>query len=149
MPFETSIKLKDSVLKAKSSVTIQMDANVPHALVIHEGRRPGARGPSGFHLKKWAREKLGDEGLAWPIARSIHKKGFPGVPYLTKTLKENRKQWEQSFGKVAMESSQKIAATRVGDAWQGEATFTLNTGTSRRFFKGSLVAAIQPTVTIK
>lgn len=149
MGFSTEVKLIEAIKSAKSKVEISMTANVPHALTIHEGRTPGARGPSGFHLKKWAREKLGDESLAWPIAKKIHRDGFDGVPYLTDPLQENQKQWQQAFGKKAVKVGVKTAAVLVADEWQSEARFELTSGTNRRFFKGTLSQSIDSNVTIK
>lgn len=54
----------------------------PYALVMHEGRMPGSTPPPIEAIKAWARRKGIDENLAYPIARSIGKKGTKPLKYL-------------------------------------------------------------------
>lgn len=60
-----------------------------YAIAIHEGMGPAAQGQPKFKkmppvdaIKPWAQKKLGDEGAAWGVAKSLFKKGREGVKYL-------------------------------------------------------------------
>lgn len=54
-----------------------------HAVWVELGRRPGSRMPPVSKLRPWALAKLGDERLAWPVAKSIAKKGIKPKPTIT------------------------------------------------------------------
>lgn len=56
-----------------------------YAPVIEYGRTTGWFPPPS-ELKSWARKKLGDERLAFVVARSIKRRGFKAQPYLTPAL---------------------------------------------------------------
>jgi len=53
-----------------------------HALVIHEGRRPGQRPPPPGALTEWLRYKGIDPRMEYVIAKTIGQKGFDGRPFL-------------------------------------------------------------------
>lgn len=63
-----------------------------YALAQHEGvgpavGRPPFRPPSDA-FKGWARRKLGDESLAFVVARSVGQKGFKGKKFLESAVRE-------------------------------------------------------------
>lgn len=92
-----------------------------YALVVEMGRTPGARMPPPSALILWVRQKLGnaitavatvtgkggktqrskakaksaEEGLAFLIARSIGKKGFPGVHMFERAFTEQQQNVQQ------------------------------------------------------
>jgi hypothetical protein len=56
--------------------------DAPHAPVIEEGRRPGARPPPSAVIARWAQRKLHvpkkqAAGIGFVIARAIGKRGIP------------------------------------------------------------------------
>lgn len=68
-------------------------ASAPHALVVHEGRRPGAKMPPEGPVAAWAERKLGvavgtpeGRGRVFLIRRKIGERGVPAVPFLTDPL---------------------------------------------------------------
>ena len=54
---------------------------------------------SAKHLKDWARRKLGDENLAYPIAKSISKKGTKEQPFMRPALKQVKDIWINRYWK--------------------------------------------------
>ena len=53
---------------------------------VDEGRRAGAKPPPIAPIKEWARRKGLDEGLAYPIAKSIGEKGIEPTHVIQKAL---------------------------------------------------------------
>jgi len=57
---------------------------VSYALYVEEGTAP--HWTSVENLKKWARDKLGDEDLAYALQKSIATKGTKPHPFIKETL---------------------------------------------------------------
>lgn len=48
-----------------------------HTIVLEEGRTPGAKQPPTKALEDWVSRHLGDERLAFVVARAIGRRGLP------------------------------------------------------------------------
>jgi len=72
--------VKESGTGDKYAVTVTYRA--AHAAPVEDGSRPHM--PRVDDLKPWARKKLGDENLAWPVAIKIKKKGTKPVGFMRK-----------------------------------------------------------------
>jgi hypothetical protein len=59
-----------------------------YAVVVHEGRRPGARMPPVEAIRGWLRRVGGDEQMAFPVARSIGRRGTRPLKYYETPLLE-------------------------------------------------------------
>lgn len=57
-----------------------------YALAVHEGTKPHF--PPVNALKRWAKKFLGDEKLAFVVARAISKRGTKATKYLERPLRE-------------------------------------------------------------
>lgn len=73
--------------------TIQLIAE-DYLKFVDQGRKPtksgGAKGSGKLfgEIKKWVRLKGIDSSLAYPITRSIHKKGYKGTNVIQKSLQQ-------------------------------------------------------------
>lgn len=54
-----------------------------HAGNVEYGRRAGAQMPPVSVISEWARRKLGNARLGWPIAKAIARRGIRPTPILT------------------------------------------------------------------
>jgi len=72
------------VQHTKNTHTITYDA--PYASDIEYGSEPHVVDLN--KLKRWARQRLGNESLAVPIQRSIAKNGTPAQPFLRPALEK-------------------------------------------------------------
>lgn len=68
-----------------SRIIGQVGSGLIYAPVIEEGRTVGWFPPPDS-LRAWARKKLGDERLAFVVARAIKRRGFKAQPYLQPAL---------------------------------------------------------------
>lgn len=62
-------------------------ASADHALVVHEGRRPGKPMPPRAPIVRWLQKKAGlsleeAERAQFPVRRKIARSGIPGTPFL-------------------------------------------------------------------
>ena len=85
--------LRQSILPSDISVTrtnveAKVVANVDYAAYVEFGTRPHF--PPVDALRDWAAKKLGDENLAFPVARAIGARGTPPRPYLGPALLRNQ-----------------------------------------------------------
>ena len=145
---KTTYKEPHWMKEIRSSHSIEMIANVPHAAVIHEGRTPGARGPGSDHLKEWCRRVLNDESLAFVVARAIHERGFnpafhngdKAAKYFWKPLFEDHEKWLKHFMDRVPIDGVWAAQQQIAGEWQSEARWILGTGNGggRWFDKGTL-----------
>jgi len=82
---------------------------------IEFGRKPGKMPPLG-PLKAWAARKLGDEKLAFPVAKSIAKNGFKSLQHGDKqgmfedAFKENLGLIERSLNEIGVHVTQELLA---------------------------------------
>lgn len=145
------------MLKVKAKHEIRMVANVPHAAAIHEGRKPGARGPSAEMLKEWSRRVLGDEDAAYPVARAIHARGFnpafhsgnKSAKFFWKPLQAGHPKWLEYFAKNVPSQGPETVLTLLAGEWESEARFVLGAGSGksgRWFYQGTLSNAIRPLI---
>ena len=65
-----------------------ISAPLVHSAPVEFGRKPGKMPPSAA-LKGWARRKLGDEKLAFVVARAIGRKGTKPNEMFQKAFEEN------------------------------------------------------------
>lgn len=70
-----------------TNVTAKVVANVEYAAAVEFGSRPHF--PPVDALKDWAARKLGDESLAFVVARGISQKGTPPKPFLGPAVIKN------------------------------------------------------------
>ena len=67
-------------------------AAASYAVFVHEGTGPAVGRPRYWPpisaLKPWARKKLGDESLAYAVARKIHEKGTEPLKFLEIPFRE-------------------------------------------------------------
>jgi hypothetical protein len=61
---------------------------------VDEGRRAGAKPPPVKPIKEWAKQKGLDEGLAYPIAKSIGEKGIKPINVIERALNKALKSIE-------------------------------------------------------
>ncbi|HOX22235.1 MAG TPA: HK97 gp10 family phage protein [Elusimicrobiales bacterium] len=82
------VSIAQNVAEEGSRITGEVGSGLAYASVIEEGRNPwpGAMPPPSGDLRAWARRKLGDERLAFVVARAIKRRGFRAQPYLRPAL---------------------------------------------------------------
>ncbi|OGS08253.1 MAG: hypothetical protein A2270_10505 [Elusimicrobia bacterium RIFOXYA12_FULL_51_18] len=82
------VSISQNVSEEGSRITGEVGSGLAYASVVEEGRNPwpGAMPPPSGDLKAWARRKLGDERLAFVVARAIKRRGFRAQPYLRPAL---------------------------------------------------------------
>jgi len=81
-----SIEMRPAHMDAKGIVGLWGSFNNKYALFIELGTDP--HWPPIDALRPWARRKLGDENLAFPVARSISIHGTKPQPFLRPTADE-------------------------------------------------------------
>jgi len=80
--------LPGEITVTKNDVMAKVVANVSYAAAVEFGARPHF--PPVDALKDWAAKKLGDENLAFVVARKISEKGTPPQPFLGPALLKNQ-----------------------------------------------------------
>ncbi|MCX5786054.1 MAG: HK97 gp10 family phage protein [Elusimicrobia bacterium] len=82
------VSIAQNVTEEGNRIIGEVGSGLPYASVIEEGRNPwsGAMPPPSGDLRTWARRKLGDERLAFVVARAIKRRGFRAQPYLKPAL---------------------------------------------------------------
>lgn len=82
------VSIAQNVAEEGNRITGEVGSGLAYASVIEEGRNPwpGAMPPPSGDLRAWARRKLGDERLAFVVARAIKRRGFRAQPYLRPAL---------------------------------------------------------------
>jgi hypothetical protein len=102
-----------------AGVTGRVFSSLPYAVVINDGRRPGApisrAGIDAIGL--WAQRKLGlsaDEAAAakWAIATSIVAQGLQGTGYFDTGWKRAQPTVDQLFTALASEIARQLTSTR-------------------------------------
>lgn len=68
-------------------IRVMVGTNVQHGAVVEKGADPFFPPPDA--LEGWAGRVLGDEDLAFVVARSISETGFDPRPYLEPAFEEN------------------------------------------------------------
>lgn len=68
-------------------------ATAGHAASVEHGREPGHM-PPVEPLKKWSKDKLGDENAAWAVAMKIKKEGIAEKPFMRPALDNNSSRFE-------------------------------------------------------
>ena len=79
------VSIAQNVAEDGARIVGEVGSGLPYASVIEEGRSAGWFPPPSA-LKAWARRKLGDERLAFVVARAIKRRGFHARPYLRPAL---------------------------------------------------------------
>jgi hypothetical protein len=79
------VSIAQNVAEDGARIVGEVGSGLPYASVIEEGRSSGWFPPPS-ELKAWARRKLGDERLAFVVARAIKRRGFRAQPYLRPAL---------------------------------------------------------------
>jgi len=104
------VSIAQNVAEEGNRIIGEVGSGLIYASVVEEGRNPwpGAMPPPSGDLRTWARRKLGDERLAFVIARAIKKRGFRAQPYLKPALL------------AATPRIQTIFQTRILEALQAE-----------------------------
>ena len=85
---DLSNSIENKVTNMRGEVGIYGNA-MKYGYVQEFGRKPGGRMPPVDALKGWARRRLGDENLAFPVARSIAKKGTKPQPFFEPGVKQS------------------------------------------------------------
>ena len=82
------VSIAQNVTEEGNRIIGEVGSGLAYASVIEEGRNPwsGAMPPPSGDLRTWARRKLGDERLAFVVARAIKRRGFMAQPYLKPAL---------------------------------------------------------------
>lgn len=83
------------------------EESAKYGYVQEYGRKPGKMPPVGA-IKRWARIKLGDEGLGYPIARSIARKGTKPHPFFEPGIDESMPIVERLFEQAGTKIIQDI-----------------------------------------
>jgi len=102
-PFDTgalrwSIKLFPSVPGYKEYI---LAAGTSYAINVEFGSSPHY--VSAKHLKDWARRVLGNENLAYPIAKKISMKGTPSQPFFRPALSQVKDIWVSRYWKQSIQ----------------------------------------------
>lgn len=71
-----------------NNIEARVGTNVAHAWPMEAGRKPGPISPQV--LMGWAQRKLGNRNLAYPIAKSIAKKGVKGRKYMMGAFEDKK-----------------------------------------------------------
>jgi len=74
-----------------------------YAAAVEFGTKP--HWPNMRVLKRWAKRKLGDERLAYPVAKAIAQRGTPEHPYLSPAFERYRRQLRVQLEQIATEVS--------------------------------------------
>lgn len=92
--------LSSDVLSAGPAIVTRVGSPAEHALVMHEGRRPGQKAPPAGALVNWMRfkgmelgeldEKTGYHTRELRLAIAIGRRGIKGRPFLTKAVQQVR-----------------------------------------------------------
>ncbi len=84
------VSIAQNVAENGAGIVGEVGSGLPYASVVEEGRNSwsGSQPPSGpgSDLRTWARRKLGDERLAYVVARAIKRRGYTAQPYLRPAL---------------------------------------------------------------
>lgn len=80
----------------------------PYGVCVHEGTRPHM--PPVGSIRQWAERKLGNAGLAWPIAIHISKYGTKANPFMDRA-------WESKQAKIDafFDAAQTAIAEKLGN----------------------------------
>jgi hypothetical protein len=107
--FEGTLKkaIVSKTSRMRGEVGIAEEAE-KYGYVREYGRRPGSRMPPPNALKKWARIKLGDEGLAFPVAKSIARKGSLAHPFFEPAIEESMPTITGFFDKAGYKIAEEI-----------------------------------------
>lgn len=81
--------LNTKILKTGFGTSYTLKILAVHYLkYVDEGRRAGSKAPPIEPIKKWAVQKGLDEGLAYPIAKTIGEEGIRPTKVIEKALKK-------------------------------------------------------------
>jgi len=80
------LSIAQNVSDEGNKITAEVGSGLAYAPVVEEGRQVGWFPPPSGDLKTWARRKLGDERLAFVVARAIKRRGFRAQPYFKPAL---------------------------------------------------------------
>lgn len=80
--------LPGDISVSRSTVEAKVVANIHYAAYVEFGTRPHF--PPVEALKEWAKKKLGDENLAFPVARAIGSRGTPAQPFMGPAILKNQ-----------------------------------------------------------
>lgn len=81
----------------------EVGSGMVYAPVVEEGRQTGWL-PPPENLRTWARKKLGDDRLAFVVARAIQRRGFRAQPYLRPAMEAVLPRVESIFQKRIAEA---------------------------------------------
>lgn len=111
MPTDTGI-LRSSIFGEVNVTGMAVEGLVSTPLIygspVEEGRRPGAKQPPSAALKQWAQRKLGDERLAFVVARSIAKKGIEGKHMFRDAWQQNTNKVKQLLDEIGVHVSEEL-----------------------------------------
>lgn len=83
----TSLLINSVAAETVEPLTWRFGPHVQHGWWVYQGRRPGGPMPPIQAIRDWVRTKhLGDERIAWAIARKIQQRGIPARDYVTPTV---------------------------------------------------------------
>ena len=102
-------KLRSSIQlypKEKGSLEYILADGVDYGIHVEFGTEPDRRMPPIDPLKGWSRRVLGDEGLAFAVARKIASEGTPAQPFFRPAQLEVSTVWLPIFWKQALSKSQ-------------------------------------------
>ena len=107
------VSISQNVSEEGSRITGEVGSGLTYASVVEEGRNPwpGAMPPPSGDLRTWARRKLGDERLAFVVARAIKRRGFRAQPYLRPALLGATPRIETIFQSRILETLQQAGGT--------------------------------------
>jgi len=107
------VSIAQNVSAESSRITGEVGSSLVYASVLEEGRNPwpGAMPPPSGDLRTWARRKLGDERLAFVVARAIKRRGFRAQPYLRPALLGATPRIQSIFQTRIMEALQRAGGT--------------------------------------
>lgn len=107
------VSIAQNVTEEGNRITGEIGSGLVYASVVEEGRNPwpGAMPPASGDLRTWARRKLGDERLAFVVARAIKRRGFRAQPYLKPALLGATPRIQAIFQTRVLEALQQAGGT--------------------------------------
>ncbi len=92
--------LRNSIYRKlnRAQYTATVGATAEYAAAVEYGRKPGKMPPIEA-LKKWARDVLGSEKLAYVVARAIGKKGTSPQPFMRPAIDNNQARLDAAFNR--------------------------------------------------
>ena len=83
----TSLLTNSVAAESVGPLAWRFGPHVEYGFYVYQGRRPGGRMPPIQAIRDWMQTKrVGNDQIAWAIARKIQQRGIPARDYVTPTI---------------------------------------------------------------